>query len=684
MFAWRDNYISYNGASGDPYWNNVSFLQNYEYPSVSAVDTSTNNFVPALAGTARPSSFSPFSAGNGGSYRLDGTTATQFMFPNSTDYNAGTNNFTIECWVYLPAALSATTELFNIGSTQASAGQATCRLALTTARACYFLCNNAAGTGWINTGTSSVAVAIGAWTHIAGVRNGSNFTLYINGVSRLTYTSAVSVGYLGDSCASRLGNTPSGTTFTGATNIFITNARFVNGTAVYTAGFTPSTSPLTAITNTKILVTCQNEGASLNSVFTDYSVNAATVTPSGTPTFSGLSPFTNSYPGSINLVRASTQYLTVATNAAFTYATGDFTIETWVKFTSVSITQYIIDQRNSGTATAIIPTIYVDSATNTVRYYVNGADVITGTTAVTTGTWYHVAISKSSGSTKLFINGTQEGSTYTDSNNYAASRVSIGSDGSNSGTSLLNGQITNVRLSKGFAYYTSNFTPSTTPLSSNATYTSLLLPANGFSDLSTNGQLVTTPSYPGTVTISTTPFMQTSVITKSNYKFGTQSSYYSLNGYQTIVDNTSLRLGTGDFTIEAWVYRLQSGVAHSIICKGATTTGWILQINSSNQLIWTSGTTVLKTSTTTISSGVWTYVTITRSGTTGYMFIDGTQEGSTYTDNTNYNQTTNMFIGCNRANTSGLYGYLDDVRITKDVARYTASFTAPTSQLPTS
>jgi hypothetical protein len=66
------------------------------------------------------------------------------------------------------------------------------------------------------------------------------------------------------------------------------------------------------------------------------------------------------------------------------------------------------------------------------------------------------------------------------------------------------------------------------------------------------------------------------------------------------------------------------------------------------------------------------------------MFINGTLEGATYTDNTNYNQTNNMVIGADRSGVGGFNGYMDDIRVTTGVCRYTASFTAPSSAFPTS
>jgi hypothetical protein len=67
------------------------------------------------------------------------------------------------------------------------------------------------------------------------------------------------------------------------------------------------------------------------------------------------------------------------------------------------------------------------------------------------------------------------------------------------------------------------------------------------------------------------------------------------------------------------------------------------------------------------------------------MFVNGVQEGSTYTDSTNYLNPTGrpwIAINANTTNTSSLNGYIDDLRITKGVARYTENFTPPTKAFP--
>jgi len=177
----------------------------------------------------------------------------------------------------------------------------------------------------------------------------------------------------------------------------------------------------------------------------------------------------------------------------------------------------------------------------------------------------------------------------------------------------------------------------------------------------------------------------TAIVTGVQDKFGTSSGLYSGSNFNYYSDDTGIQFGTGDFTIEGWVYRNAASTQHGLIAKGASNTGWVLFVNTTNQLVWTTTSTVQKTSTTTIPATTWTYFAIVRSGSTNYMFINGTLEGATWSDSTNFNQVNPLYLGNDRtAGSSGLNGYLDEVRITKGVARYTATFTAPTTAFPTS
>ena len=87
------------------------------------------------------------------------------------------------------------------------------------------------------------------------------------------------------------------------------------------------------------------------------------------------------------------------------------------------------------------------------------AGSITGTTNLVADTWYHVAVSRSGSTTKLFLNGTQEGSDLTDSTNYGSTRpIKIGAN--LNGGAEFTGHIDEVRVSNS-ARYTANFTAPT-------------------------------------------------------------------------------------------------------------------------------------------------------------------------------------------------------------------------------
>ena len=123
-----------------------------------------------------------------------------------------------------------------------------------------------------------------------------------------------------------------------------------------------------------------------------------------------------------NYFDGSTGYLTAASNAAFGFGTGDFTIECWVYVSNTTSQMIFVDLRGASSSTTA-PLIYMTSS-GVVNYYTNGSVQITGS-GITANTWNHLAVSRSGTSTKLFINGVQAGGTYSDSNNYVQSSVYI-------------------------------------------------------------------------------------------------------------------------------------------------------------------------------------------------------------------------------------------------------------------
>jgi hypothetical protein len=272
--------------------------------------------------------------------------------------------------------------------------------------------------------------------------------LYINGVQGATST--VSISYPDSSNPIQIGASWNGSTSTFPYTGYISNTRVVIGTAVYTAAFTPPTAPLTAITNTSLLLNFTNAG------ITDATAKNVLETVGNAQ----ISTAQSKFGGSSMYFDGTGDYLTsnVATPDLYAFGSGDFTIECWVYFSGVASVQCFYDSRPASTQGAY-PLIYLNSD-GTIRYFVSSADQITSS-AVSANTWYHLAVSRSGTSTKLFINGNQSGSTYTDSTSYlnASGRPWIGINANTTNTQGLNGYIDDLRITKGFARYTANFTP---------------------------------------------------------------------------------------------------------------------------------------------------------------------------------------------------------------------------------
>ena len=184
-------------------------------------------------------------------------------------------------------------------------------------------------------------------------------------------------------------------------------------------------------------------------------------------------------------------YLSVASNAAFGYGTGDFTIELWAFFTVISAsTPNLIDQR-AGANTQPAPTIYLNNGT--LSYFTNGNNRIVGST-LSANTWYHIALARQSGSTKLFVNGTQVGSTYADGYTYITSPVRVFASNDGATTVYQTGCASNLRIVKGTALYTANFTPPTGPLTAVAGTSLLTCQSTAFVDNSSNAFAITNTS----------------------------------------------------------------------------------------------------------------------------------------------------------------------------------------------
>jgi hypothetical protein len=168
-------------------------------------------------------------------------------------------------------------------------------------------------------------------------------------------------------------------------------------------------------------------------------------------------------------------------------------------------------------------------------------------------------------------------------------------------------------------------------------------------------------------------------VTTTDPKFGTGS--LTLDGdddYLTVAADADFQFGTGDFTVECWVYVNSTGNT-GLFTFGSSGSG--LQVNLFNSQ-WNLGTAGSGgTAMAAITTGAWQHLAVTRSGSSLRMFINGTQIGSTLTNSTNLSDNA-LKIGYYFGSNYAMNGKVDDFRVTKGVARYTANFTAPTAPFP--
>jgi hypothetical protein len=199
------------------------------------------------------------------------------------------------------------------------------------------------------------------------------------------------------------------------------------------------------------------DGTNGSTTIVDSSPTPKTVTVNGNAQIStAQSKF-----GGASIAFDGLSYLSLDGSSAFTYGASDFTIELWVRRNSTS-TAILYDDRPQGSGS--IANRLVLSVQTVIGVIFKG-QAFSGSTTLAIGVWYHIAACRSGTTSRVFVNGQAEITVMDDNTSYATgtSRPMIGTDGFNPGALPLNGYIDDLRITKGVARYTSNFTPPTAP-----------------------------------------------------------------------------------------------------------------------------------------------------------------------------------------------------------------------------
>jgi hypothetical protein len=667
-------------------------------------DNSSNNFTLTASGSPSVQyDIQPFTAPTPsfGAALFNGTT-DYLTIANNAAFAFGANNFTIEFWIQTTSTRAYDCVIAKEPSS--------------TVGAWSFLLNSSSSGDialWsfdYNNFTSAMIIATGAalnnnaWHHVALVRNGSQWTIYINGVSRGTQTSSITIGNL--SAALWIGNDQSVPTryFSG----YMSNLRIVNGNPVYTGNFTPPTGPVTqtggtypSIVNVNTSIPAANTTLLLNftdsnyssvstdaqnTIFVDSSVNQFNITRSGNPSQGSFTPYWTDRYWSV-FFSGSSDYLSITPTGpqSLTFQhTGDFTYECWVYWNGTVPSDWpmIFDTRpsNIGYSNAIACNIHF--STFRLNFYLDSTNYYWGATAFPSNRWVHVAVVRSYGVVRLYQNGVVGTETRANSNTFtSAATLRIGANIANIG--WWPGYISNFRVHS-TALYTANFTPSTAPLNPINGTLLLTCQSHRFRDNSVNAL---------TITASNTPRAQpaTPFPTISAYSPSTMGGGGYFNGSDWIQATNSsafdFSLSSTVFTIEAWVYNSSPSVTTRGITGARTNAvaeGWCLYINSGNtfgmgSVIVGNAYTDRQLNTTVIPGYTWTHIALVKdlTGYTGYVNgVAGTK--ISLTGGLDYRSAQRLTVGAlGSGGELPFVGYISNFRIVKNATVYTGPFTPP-------
>jgi len=361
---------------------------------------------------------------------------------------------------------------------------------------------------------------------------------------------------------------------------------------------------------------------------------------------------------------------------------GDFTIEAWVKRASAGggtgDRECLWSYWGNGTDGARC-SIQFEKDTDKVSFYDNANHLdfdISTTNAFVDDTWFHIAIVRSGSTYECFVDGLSLGT-----NTGTTTTFTGGTSQSNKarigalvpGSIPFVGEIADFRITKGYVRYSGSFTPPTSALSADVSGITgsddVVLMLNGESSTIADVSSNTSSNFTNNGIVQNT--------NTSNVKYGTGSlEFDGVDDYATF-DMPEL---DGDYTIEFW-YKPKSLSGDHIVLdmRTATNTGYPIIFTDANGptnyafRFWHNSTVRINTTTVPVVDK-WMHVAVVRRSGVTRMFINGTQEGASYTNSSTFSSDTSTlgrrYVQDGGGNTYPTDAYIDDIRITKGAALY--------------
>ena len=505
-------------------------------------------------------------------------------------------------------------------------------------------------------GVSAAAVTSSKWHYLSVADDGSNFRVHLDGA---LIQKDSRVPQSGSTNRFMIGFEQAATTFAGTlADVKVSDvSRYTDSTYAV-----PTVVGGLVDSDTLLLV----GGNNARDLTGNYATGATVLYPVvPTSQIGRVEAYDPAVDGASGFFDGSGDALSTPTSSDLAFGTGNFTLEFWVYQLEVKNYTIYWDYRSQNTQNTLYMYQY---GSGVIDLYIAGTSH-TFTPPGMAGKWSHIAISRSSSTTKLFVDGAQYLS-FSDSTDYNAGGDTFYiSRYFYNDAYHVNGYISDFRIVKGTAVYTSAFTPPTAPLPA-ITNTKLLLnmaDAQAFDSTGKNNLIL--------VANANTSTDQAKSGDTSLHVDGTGDLIYTGEG-------DAFAFGNGDFTIEFWYYgdATQDDYLFDMRLSGDNEARVAVYFNANAKLSYFVTNATRITTTTALSANTWTHIALVRSSAVTRFYFNGNQDNQSFSDSI-VMLAAPIRIGRKYADAQYVTGYFDDFRISK-VARYTGNFSAPTKQLP--
>ena len=172
-------------------------------------------------------------------------------------------------------------------------------------------------------------------------------------------------------------------------------------------------------------------------------------------------------------------------------------------------------------------------------------------------------------------------------------------------------------------------------------------------------------------------------LSTAQVKYGSAAGYFDGSSYVRVPSSYMLVYGANNFTVECWIYPT-SWAGYPNIWSQRYSGSVTIRITSSGYLQFFYGEGLGGiTGSSQVALNAWSHIALTREGNTFKLWLNGSLVGTSSASSVDLSGS-NAYVGASQTQSEPFYGYIDELRVTNYLARYTSSFTPPSAPFPDS